>query len=147
MKSWAPASTKPASLSIQATCRRMQLSGDVQLNQAFVDLIRSQGGNNAHRFARGHYNTDITRTIDDRQDAYRYGPGQTASLCALLHLELLRYRWCESMGNRTGVPDQNQLLEKMTKFTREAMGHFWYMGFCPKRRVTEQHRGLLNELP
>ena len=63
-----------------------------QLNQAFVDLIRSQGGNNAHRFLLvAGYNTDITRTIDDRfkmptdtaQDklllsVHYYTPGVTA---------------------------------------------------------------------
>lgn len=107
-----------------------------QLNQAFVDLIRSQGGNNAHRFLLvAGYNTDITRTIDDRFKM----PTDTAQDKLLLSVHYYTpWSYCGTDGvNRWGTEQeyqiQNQLLEKMTKFTREGYGViFGEYGVLPK---------------
>ena len=121
-----------------------------QLNQAFVDLIRSQGGNNAHRFLLvAGYNTDITRTIDDRFKM----PTDTAQDKLLLSVHYYTpWSYCGTDGvNRWGTEQEYQIKSAAGEDDQihpEAMGSFGEYGVLPKADGSlKNHRGLLNELP
>ncbi len=94
------------------------------INQEFVDLIRAQGSNNADRFLLiAGYNTDITMTYDDRFSM----PTDSASNKLLLSVHYYTpWTYCGTSGDAvwasaSGYNTQNELMEKMTKYT--ALGY------------------------
>lgn len=96
-----------------------------EINQTFVDLIRSTGGNNAQRFLLiAGYNTDIMMTCDDRfkmptdsakdkllLSVHYYTPWDYCGMDNVLH-------W----GSVADYDEQNQLFEMLTKFTDKGYG-------------------------
>ncbi|MGF7145042.1 endoglucanase [Anaerotaenia torta] len=96
-----------------------------RINQAFVDTIRSTGGNNARRFLLiAGFGTDIAKTCDDRFVM----PKDTAENKLLLSVHYYNPDgYCintslSSWGTRKDHEEQNALLEKMTKFTQQGYG-------------------------
>lgn len=95
------------------------------INSEFVKLIRSLGGNNADRFLLiAGYNTDITKTCDDRFIM----PEDTADSKLLLSVHYYTpWDYCGTDGvNQWGSPsdlkEQNDLFEKLSKFSKQGYG-------------------------
>lgn len=96
-----------------------------QINSEFVKLIRSQGGMNADRFLLiAGYNTDITKTCDDRFKM----PEDSADSKLLLSVHYYTpWDYCGTDGvNQWGSPsdydEQNGLFEKLSKFSEQGYG-------------------------
>lgn len=95
-----------------------------KINQTFVDLIRSQGGNNAKRFLLiPGYNTDIKKTCDKRFKM------PTDSVKNRLFLSVHYYDpsdFCigsgDLWGSKSDYKYQNETLKMLTKFTEEGYG-------------------------
>ncbi len=96
-----------------------------KINQAFVDTVRSTGGNNAYRFLLiAGYNTDITKTIDSRFSM----PTDSASKKLLLSVHYYDpssytlystdYEW----GTVDDYEEMNTMLAKLVKFTNQGYG-------------------------
>lgn len=95
------------------------------INSEFVKLIRSLGGNNADRFLLiAGYNTDITKTCDDRFKM----PEDTAENKLLLSVHYYTpWDYCGTDGvNQWGSPsdydEMNGLFEKLSKFSEQGYG-------------------------
>ena len=95
------------------------------INADFVKTIRAQGGKNADRFLLiAGYNTDITKTCDDRFKM----PEDTADSKLLLSVHYYTpWDYCGTDGvTQWGSPDdydeQNQLFEKLSKFSQQGYG-------------------------
>lgn len=96
-----------------------------EINQTFVDTIRSTGGNNAKRFLLiAGYNTDIEKTCDERFIM----PTDSAEgkLFVSVHY-YTPWSYCgtastEQWGTAEDYEQQNTLLEKMSKFTKQGYG-------------------------
>lgn len=95
------------------------------INSEFVKLIRSTGGKNADRFLLiAGYNTDITCTCDDRFVM----PEDTAKDKLIVSVHYYTpWDYCGTKSvNQWGSPqdydEQNNLLQKMTKFTEKGYG-------------------------
>ncbi len=96
-----------------------------QINQAFVDTIRSTGGNNADRFLLiAGFGTDITNTCND---AYQM-PTDTAKdklLLSVHYYDPSGYCIWESIadwGTQKDYKSMYDMLEKMTMFTDQGYG-------------------------
>lgn len=96
-----------------------------EINQTFVDLIRSTGGNNAYRFLLiAGYNTDIEKTCDDRFQM----PKDSAANRLLLSVHYYTpWSYCgtdsvANWGTEKHYETQNELLKKMTKYTDQGYG-------------------------
>ena len=96
-----------------------------EINSKFVKLIRSLGGRNADRFLLiAGYNTDITKTCDDRFQM----PEDTADSKLLLSVHYYTpWDYCGTDGdNQWGSPqdydEQNGLFEKLSKFSKQGYG-------------------------
>lgn len=96
-----------------------------KINQAFVDTIRSTGGNNKKRFLLiAGYNTDIAMTCDDRFMM----PSDSAKDKLLLSVHYYTPSgYCintslSSWGSAKNYNEQNTLLSMMTKFTDQGYG-------------------------
>jgi endoglucanase len=97
----------------------------LEINQAFVDTVRSTGGNNEKRFLLiAGYNTDITYTVDDRYQM----PTDTAENKLLLSVHYYDPSgYCldgslSSWGAKPDYDDMNEAFAKLTKFTDEGYG-------------------------
>jgi endoglucanase len=97
----------------------------LEINQAFVDTVRSTGGNNEQRFLLiAGYNTDISCTVDDRYEM----PTDTAQSKLLISVHYYDPSgYCineslESWGTKDDYDDMNESLAKMTKFTDAGYG-------------------------
>lgn len=95
------------------------------INQAFVDTIRSQGGNNKDRFLLiAGYNTDIYKTCDERFQM----PVDTVDDKLLLSVHYYTpWSYCGTTGDVTwgtekNYNEMNELLAMMTKFTDQGYG-------------------------
>lgn len=96
-----------------------------QINQTFVDLIRSTGGKNTDRFLLvAGYNTDIEKTVDARFKM----PTDSAKDKLLLSVHYYT-PWAytgttgvASWGTESHYTMMNDLLEKMTQFTDQGYG-------------------------
>lgn len=95
------------------------------INSEFVKLIRSLGGKNADRFLLiAGYNTDITKTCDDRFKM----PEDTAENKLLLSVHYYTpWDYCSTDGvNQWGSPsdydEMNGLFEKLSKFSEQGYG-------------------------
>ena len=95
------------------------------INSEFVKTIRSQGGNNANRFLLiAGYNTDITKTCDDRFKM----PEDTANSKLLLSVHYYTpWDYCGTDGvNQWGSPsdydEMNGLFRKLSKFSEQGYG-------------------------
>ena len=90
-----------------------------KINQTFVDTVRATGGNNANRFLLiAGYNTDITKTCDDRYVM----PTDTANEKLLLSVHYYTpWGYCGSTVEHWGTADEydemNTLFAKLAKFT------------------------------
>ena len=98
---------------------------NTKINQAFVDTVRSTGGNNGQRFLLiAGYNTDIVKTCDDRFVM----PADTAENKLLLSVHYYTpwgYAGTSSLsrwGSLKNYNEQNDLLAMMTKFTEQGYG-------------------------
>ena len=96
-----------------------------QINSEFVKVIRSLGGKNADRFLLiAGYNTDITKTCDDRFKM----PEDTADSKLLLSVHYYTpWDYCGTDGvMQWGSPgdydEQNGLFEKLSKFSEQGYG-------------------------
>lgn len=95
------------------------------INQAFVDLIRSTGGNNAERFLLiAGYNTDIERTVDDR---FKMPTDVTPNKLLLSVHYYTPWSYCGTTGMATWGTEShinmmNSLLGSLTKFTDQGYG-------------------------
>ena len=96
-----------------------------EINSEFVKLIRSLGGRNADRFLLiAGYNTDITKTCDDRFQM----PEDTADSKLLLSVHYYTpWDYCGTDGvTQWGSPqdydEQNGLFEKLSKFSKQGYG-------------------------
>lgn len=96
-----------------------------QINSEFVKVIRSLGGKNADRFLLiAGYNTDITKTCDDRFKM----PEDTADCKLLLSVHYYTpWDYCGTDGvTQWGSPgdydEQNGLFEKLSKFSEQGYG-------------------------
>ncbi len=96
-----------------------------KINQAFVDTVRSTGGNNAQRFLLiAGYNTDIDKTCDNRFVI----PTDKAKDKLLLSVHYYTpWGYCgatslSKWGTKKEYTEQNDLLAKMTKFTKKGYG-------------------------
>ncbi len=96
-----------------------------EINDEFVKLIRSTGGNNEDRFLLlAGYNTDITMTCDERFKM----PEDTAEDKLLLSVHYYTpWDYCGTDGvNQWGSPDdyeeQNRLFKMMSKYTEQGYG-------------------------
>ena len=96
-----------------------------EINSEFVKLIRSLGGRNADRFLLiAGYNTDITKTCDDRFQM----PEDTADSKLLLSVHYYTpWDYCGTDGvTQWGSPqdydEQNGLFEKLSKFSEQGYG-------------------------
>lgn len=96
-----------------------------QINSEFVKVIRSLGGKNADRFLLiAGYNTDITKTCDDRFKM----PEDTADSKLLLSVHYYTpWDYCGTDGvTQWGSPgdydEQNGLFEKLSKFSEQGYG-------------------------
>lgn len=94
------------------------------INQKFVDVVRSTGGNNANRFLLiPGYNTDVTMTCDDRYEM----PTDTAKNKLLVSVHFYDpSSFClggaDLWGKVSDLAAMNNMLEKMTKFTDAGYG-------------------------
>lgn len=95
------------------------------INSEFVKLIRSQGGANADRFLLiAGYNTDISKTCDDRFKM----PEDTADSKLLLSVHYYTpWDYCGTdsvnvWGSPRDYEEQNVLMEKLSKFTEAGYG-------------------------
>jgi endoglucanase len=98
---------------------------NTKINQAFVDTVRSTGGNNEQRFLLiAGYNTDIVKTTDDRFVM----PTDTAKNKLLISVHYYTpwgYAGSSSLsswGSEKNYKEQNDLLAMMTKFTEQGYG-------------------------
>lgn len=96
-----------------------------KINQTFVDLIRSSGKKNENRFLLiAGYNTDIVKTCDDRFIM----PKDTAKDKLLVSVHYyVPWGYCGTVsitrwGTKKNYQEQENLLEKMTKFTEAGYG-------------------------
>ena len=96
-----------------------------EINSEFVKTIRATGGNNADRFLLiAGYNTDFDHTCDDR---YRM-PEDTADSKLIVSVHYYGpWDYCGTKAvNQWGSPiqykEQNETLERMTKFTEKGYG-------------------------
>ncbi|MCD7708876.1 MAG: glycoside hydrolase family 5 protein [Clostridiales bacterium] len=98
-----------------------------EINQAFVDLIRASGGNNANRFLLiAGYNTDIDKTCDDRYVM----PTDSATDKLLISVHFYSpWNFCSEdqetqpqWGTKSEFDDVKTSLDKMTKFTDQGIG-------------------------
>lgn len=96
-----------------------------EINSEFVKTIRSLGGKNADRFLLiAGYNTDITKTCDDRYVM----PEDTAENKLLLSVHYYTpWDYCGTDGvNQWGSPsdydEMNGLFEKLSKFSEQGYG-------------------------
>jgi len=96
-----------------------------KINQTFVDIIRKSGGNNKDRFLLiAGYNTDITKTCDDRFKM----PTDTAKDKLLISVHYYTPSgYCintslSSWGTEKNYNEQNDLLSMMKKFTDQGVG-------------------------
>ncbi len=96
-----------------------------EINQKFVDTVRSTGGNNKERFLLiAGFNTDIAMTCDSRFKM----PEDTAQDKLLLSVHYYTpwdYCGVESVnhwGSVTDYTEQNRLFKSMSKFTDEGIG-------------------------
>lgn len=95
------------------------------INQAFIDTVRSTGGNNAQRFLLiPGYNTDFDMTADERYVM----PKDTAKDKLLVSVHYYRpdgyCMWdsIESWGTKTDYDDMNADFAKIKKFTDQGYG-------------------------
>jgi len=95
------------------------------INQTFVDLIRSTGGNNIDRFLLiAGFNTDFTMTLDDRYDM----PSDSASNKLLLSVHYYTpWSYCgtdsvNSWGTEKHYTSQNASFKELSKFTDQGYG-------------------------
>jgi endoglucanase len=98
---------------------------NTKINQAFVDTVRSTGGNNEQRFLLiAGYNTDIYNTCDDRFVM----PTDTANNKLLLSVHYYTpwgYAGTSSLsswGSERNYKEQNDFMAMMTKFTEQGYG-------------------------
>lgn len=96
-----------------------------RINQTFVDLVRKSGGNNAERFLLiAGYNTDIDKTCDERYVM----PEDTAENKLMVSVHYyMPWGYCgtagvSQWGSAGEYKEQNDTLEKMTKFTKQGYG-------------------------
>lgn len=96
-----------------------------QINQKFVDIVRSTGGNNENRFLLiAGYNTDIDKTVDDRFVM----PTDTATNKLLVSVHYYNpWSYCGAeMDNEWGTVYEYEVMDeqfaKLTKFTDEGYG-------------------------
>lgn len=96
-----------------------------EINQVFVDTIRSTGGNNAKRFLLiAGYNTDITNTCNNNFVM----PTDTIENRLLISVHYYTpWNYCgvdslDHWGSVQDFDEQNSLLEMMTKFTDQGYG-------------------------
>ncbi len=96
-----------------------------ELNQKFVDIVRSTGGNNASRFLLiAGFGTDITNTCDDRFEM----PTDTADSKLLISVHFYDpssyciFRSVETWGTEKEYNDMNDTLAKMVQFTEAGYG-------------------------
>lgn len=96
-----------------------------EINQTFVNVVRSTGGNNLNRFLLiAGYNTDIEHTCDERY-VMPTDSAQNKLLVSVHYYTPWNYCGTESVENWGTVDDlkeQNMLLEKMSKFTEQGYG-------------------------
>ena len=102
-------------------CYEMSLT----INQAFVDTVRSTGGNNEQRFLLiAGYNTDIVATCDDRYVM----PTDTASNKLILSVHYYTpWGYCGNQslsgwGSKRNFNEQNYLLSLLTEYTEQGYG-------------------------
>lgn len=94
------------------------------INQTFVDLIRSQGGNNANRFLLiPGYNTNIDKTVDPRFKM----PKDSAKDRLLISVHYydpsdFAIGGGDLWGTKSDYDYQNKQFKKMEKFTKEGVG-------------------------
>ncbi len=95
-----------------------------ELNQMFVDIVRSTGGNNAHRFLLlPGYNTNIAQTCDDR---YKI-PSDTAANRLLVSVHYYDPSpFCmgaaDLWGTQKDYAASSESFKKLTKFTEKGIG-------------------------
>ena len=96
-----------------------------KINQAFVDLVRSTGGNNPWRFLLiAGYNTDIEKTCDDRYIM----PTDSAKDKLMISVHYYTpWNYCGTTsgagwGTIADYEEQNRLLGMMKKFTDQGYG-------------------------
>ena len=96
-----------------------------KINSEFVKLIRSQGGMNADRFLLiAGYNTDITKTCDDRFKM----PVDSADSKLLVSVHYYTpWDYCgtddvNQWGSSSDYDEQNGLFEKLSKFSEQGYG-------------------------
>lgn len=91
-----------------------------EINQTFVDLIRGLGGKNSKRFLLiAGYNTDITRTLDDRFQMPKDSI-EDKLLLSVHYYTPWSYCGTDSVakwGTEKNYRTQNDLLSSLTKFT------------------------------
>ena len=98
---------------------------NTKINQAFVDTVRSTGGNNEQRFLLiAGYNTDVVKTCDDRFIM----PTDTAENKLILSVHYYTpWGYCgnsslSSWGSDKNLDEQNSLMAMLTKFTEQGYG-------------------------
>lgn len=96
-----------------------------EINQHFVDLIRSTGGNNENRFLLiAGYNTDFDKTVDDRYQM----PSDTATGKLILSVHYYTpWNYCGAENDaRWGIQEDYALMDtqfaKLQKFTDAGYG-------------------------
>lgn len=95
-----------------------------KINSEFVNIIRAQGGKNADRFLLvAGYNTDITKTCDERFVL----PEDSANKLLLSVHYYTPWDYCGTdsvmqWGSPQDVAEQNGLFEKLSKFTEQGCG-------------------------
>ena len=99
-----------------------------EINQAFVDVVRMTGGNNAERFLLiAGYNTNIDATCDDR---FRMpvDSAQDKLLLSVHYYDPWSYAGASSAagatawGTKSDYEYMDGQLQKLTKFTRQGVG-------------------------
>lgn len=121
------------------------------INSEFVKLVRSTGGKNADRFLLlAGYDTDITKTCDDRYIV----PEDTSENKLLISVHYYTpWDYCGTEGvNQWGSPDdyaeQNTLFEKLTRFTEQGcgvvIGEYAVMGKSTKPDTDKFYNNLLD---
>lgn len=98
---------------------------NTKINQAFVDTVRSTGGNNAQRFLLiPGYNTDVAKTCDNRFVM----PTDTAKDKLLVSVHYYTpWGYCgnsslSSWGSVKNYEEQNTLMTSLAKFTEQGYG-------------------------
>ncbi len=96
-----------------------------EINQTFVDTVRSTGGNNAERFLLiAGFGTDIASTCDDRYEM----PTDTADSKLLLSVHFYDpsgytiFTSVSTWGNEDEYTSMNETLEMMTQYTEQGYG-------------------------